>query len=56
MGAYKAGSSGEVDRAVALAPQIEAMLNQGKNDEGNADAAFAALGEIGALSMEMEDE
>ena len=55
LGAYKAGSSPEVDRAVALAPQIEAMLNQGKNDEGNADAAFAALGEIVALSMEMDE-
>jgi len=53
LGAYKAGSSPEVDRAVALAPRIEAMLNQGKNDQGNADAAFAALGEVVALSMEM---
>jgi len=53
LGAYKAGSSPEVDRAVALAPEIEKMLNQGKNDQGNADAAFAALGEIVALSMEM---
>ena len=53
LGAYKAGSSPEVDRAVALAPRIEAMLNQGKNDQGSADAAFAALGEVVALSMEM---
>ena len=46
LGAYKAGSSEEVDRAVALAPQIEQLINQGKHDPGHADAAFAALAEI----------
>ncbi|AJP72230.1 flagellar protein export ATPase FliI [Sphingomonas hengshuiensis] len=46
LGAYKAGSSPEVDRAVALAPRIEALINQGKDDPGNADAAFTALSEI----------
>ena len=46
LGAYKVGSSEEVDRAVALAPQIEALINQGKNDQGSAPAAFAALAEI----------
>jgi flagellum-specific ATP synthase len=46
LGAYKAGSSEEVDRAVALAPQIEQLINQGKNDPGHADAAFTALAEI----------
>ncbi|MBO9713521.1 flagellar protein export ATPase FliI [Sphingomonas sp.] len=46
LGAYKAGSNPEVDRAVALAPQIELLLNQGKDDRGSADAAFAALAEI----------
>lgn len=46
LGAYKAGSSAEVDRAVALAPRIEALLNQGKNDPGTAEGAFAALAEI----------
>ena len=46
LGAYKAGSSPEVDAAVALAPQIEALINQGKNDQGNAPTAFAALAEI----------
>lgn len=52
LGAYKAGSSAEVDRAVALAPRIETMLNQGKNDQGHADADFAALAEIVALAAE----
>jgi flagellum-specific ATP synthase len=46
LGAYKAGSSEEVDRAVALAPQIEALINQGKHDQGHADAGFAALAAI----------
>jgi flagellum-specific ATP synthase len=46
LGAYKAGSSEEVDRAVALAPQIETLINQGKHDQGNADADFTALAAI----------
>jgi flagellum-specific ATP synthase len=46
LGAYKAGSSPDVDRAVALAPRIEALLNQGKNDQGHAEAAFAELAAI----------
>jgi flagellum-specific ATP synthase len=52
LGAYKAGSSAEVDRAVALAPQIEMLLNQGKNDQGNGDASFAALAEIVGAQQE----
>jgi len=43
LGAYKAGSNAEVDRAVAIAPQIEAMLTQNKGDRGHADQAFADL-------------
>lgn len=46
LGAYKAGSSVDVDRAVAIAPQIEALINQNKNDRGFGDEAFAALAEI----------
>ncbi|MBA17830.1 MAG: flagellum-specific ATP synthase FliI [Sphingomonas sp.] len=46
LGAYKRGSNPEVDRAVALAPRIEAMLNQGKEDRGNSGEAFAALAAI----------
>jgi flagellum-specific ATP synthase len=33
----------EVDRAVALAPQIEALLKQGKQERGFAQDSFAAL-------------
>jgi flagellum-specific ATP synthase len=43
LGAYKAGSNAEVDRAVAIAPQIEKMLTQTKGDRGHADQAFADL-------------
>lgn len=43
LGAYKAGSSEEVDAAIRLAPGIEALLKQGKGDRGHADQAFAAL-------------
>jgi flagellum-specific ATP synthase len=46
LGAYKAGSSEEVDDAVALAPQIEALINQGKHERGNSDADFATLAAI----------
>ena len=43
LGAYKAGSSAEVDEAIRLAPQIENFLKQGKQDRGSAEGSFAAL-------------
>ncbi len=43
LGAYRAGSSEEVDRAVRLAPRIEALLTQGKDERGDALRAFADL-------------
>ena len=43
LGAYKEGTRAEVDQAIALAPQIEALLKQGKGDRGHAAASFAAL-------------
>ncbi|QIG79665.1 flagellar protein export ATPase FliI [Stakelama tenebrarum] len=46
LGAYKRGSNPEVDRAVDLAPRIEAMLNQGKGDRGNSIESFAQLGAV----------
>jgi flagellum-specific ATP synthase len=52
LGAYRAGSSAEVDRAVALAPRIEELLKQGKQDRGYAEESFAAL----AALMEVPDE
>jgi flagellum-specific ATP synthase len=43
LGAYAPGASAEVDRAIALAPRIEALLSQTKEDRGHPDAAFAAM-------------
>jgi flagellum-specific ATP synthase len=46
LGAYKHGSSPDVDRAIDLAPAIEALINQRKHDRGDAAATFAALDAI----------
>jgi flagellum-specific ATP synthase len=46
LGAYTPGASAEVDRAIALAPRIEALVSQGKDDRGNAAGAFAELAAI----------
>lgn len=46
LGAYRAGSNAEVDRAVELAPQIEALLNQRKDARGHSAEAFAALADL----------
>ncbi|AOR77438.1 flagellar protein export ATPase FliI [Novosphingobium resinovorum] len=43
LGAYRAGANAEVDRAVALAPRIEALLNQDKRIRSFAAEDFAAL-------------
>ena len=54
LGAYRSGSNPEVDRAMELAPQIEALLKQGKDDRGNSDVAFADLARIVAAPQEEE--
>jgi len=43
LGAYRAGSDPAVDEAVLLAPAIEAVLRQGKEEAGSVAGAFAAL-------------
>ena len=43
LGAYRSGANAEVDRAIALAPSIEALVGQGPQDRGNAEGAFAEL-------------
>jgi flagellum-specific ATP synthase len=43
LGAYRAGTSAEVDRALALAPLIERMLNQERGDPTSIDDGFARL-------------
>ncbi|WP_338663681.1 FliI/YscN family ATPase [Pararoseomonas sp. SCSIO 73927] len=47
LGAYRAGSDPAVDEAVRLAPLIEDVLRQGKDEAGSVAGAFAAL----ALAM-----
>lgn len=56
LGAYRTGSNAQVDRAIALGPRIEAMLKQGKDDRGEAQAAFAALADIIATGEEISHE
>ena len=46
LGAYKSGSNADVDRAIRAAPEIEKLLNQGKQEQGDAEAAFHALADL----------
>lgn len=43
LGAYRNGSDPVVDEAVALAPRIEAMLNQPRDESDSIAASFLAL-------------
>ncbi len=43
LGAYAAGSDPAVDEAVALAPRIEAMLGQARDERTDIEGSFAAL-------------
>jgi flagellum-specific ATP synthase len=43
LGAYRAGSDPAVDEAVALAPRIEAMLRQARDDGTGIEDSFASL-------------
>ena len=45
LGAYRAGTDPAVDEAVRLAPRIEALLAQAKEEGGTVAGAFAALAE-----------
>ena len=46
LGAYRSGANPQVDRAILLAPQIEQLRGQGKDDPGTIDEAFQALAAI----------
>ncbi|WP_242184374.1 flagellar protein export ATPase FliI [Sphingomonas sp. CARO-RG-8B-R24-01] len=46
LGAYATGANPEVDRAIRIAPQIEALLTQTKQDRGDAAEAFAAIAQL----------
>ncbi|HEX8421062.1 MAG TPA: flagellum-specific ATP synthase FliI, partial [Sphingomonas sp.] len=53
LGAYKSGSNDEVDEAIRLAPQIEALLKQGKTQRTYPAETFAAL--AGLLARQTEE-
>ncbi|MGT2480878.1 hypothetical protein ACU4GR_23340 [Methylobacterium oryzae CBMB20] len=46
LGAYRAGSSQEVDEAVALMPHLEAFLGQGKEEATSIGDGYARLSQI----------
>jgi flagellum-specific ATP synthase len=46
LGAYKIGSNPEVDRAIRIAPQIETLLGQDKQDHGAIAESFGRLADI----------
>ena len=43
LGAYRAGSDPAVDEAVALAPRIDAMLRQDRDERTSIEDSFALL-------------
>jgi flagellum-specific ATP synthase len=45
LGAYRPGSDPCVDQAVALAPRIEDMLRQSRDERTGIEDSFAALAE-----------
>ena len=45
LGAYRPGSNSTVDEALALAPRIESLLRQDRDDRTAAEQAFARLAE-----------
>jgi flagellum-specific ATP synthase len=46
LGAYRSGTDPATDRALAVAPRVEAFLRQAKTERGAIDADFAQLAEI----------
>jgi len=50
LGAYRPGTDPAVDEAVALAPRIERVIRQGKDEHGTLADSFAGLG----AAMEMK--
>ena len=46
LGAYRAGSDAETDRAVEIGPRIEAMLRQGRTDRSALTESLALLQEL----------
>ena len=46
LGAYRAGTDSEVDRAIKLFPKLEAFLRQGKDERGEIRSGYGHLAEI----------
>jgi flagellum-specific ATP synthase len=46
LGAYRAGSSAEVDEAIALMPRLDAFLGQGKEESTSIGHGYARLADI----------
>jgi len=46
IGAYRAGSDPDVDRAIALNPDIEQFLRQDKDEYTSLDESFTLLADI----------
>ena len=46
IGAYRAGADPQIDRAIALNPDLEAFLGQDKDEVTSLDDAFAGLDQI----------
>lgn len=46
LGAYRRGSDPEVDRAIALHPQIEQFLTQREHESANLEAGYAQLAQV----------
>ncbi len=50
LGAYRKGSDPDVDEAIAIYPEIEAFLNQNKEEQTNIEESFARLAAIIGVS------
>jgi flagellum-specific ATP synthase len=46
LGAYRAGSSADVDRAIALQPALDDFLRQGKDESVGLSEGYRRLAEI----------
>jgi flagellum-specific ATP synthase len=46
LGAYRAGSSAEVDEAIRLFPQLDSFLGQGKEESTSIGDGYARLANI----------
>jgi flagellum-specific ATP synthase len=55
IGAYRAGSDGDTDRAIRLRPELEGFLAQAIAERVGQRESFAELGRIMAIDGEKKD-